>query len=702
MTGGRRLTACATGVLLVIVAALVAGQVFAGAAWVLPVLAAAVVPAVCAVGVAALRGPLLGLLSGTGALALLLALGVAPGRALASGGRRLLSGALPLEPTGGELAAVALGTGVFALLAVLVALTARTTLAVAVPGLVALTLALAVSASAGAPPSALVVAAALAVGGLRLAGLGPAGSPVPSSRVARLRAPLAAVVVLALAAAVAPAAGALPGAGLRDGRADARALVQVPVTPRTSTSPLARFAALAGGEPRPVAEVTGGPVDRLRLATLDRFDGEGWTSSATGVRAGRSLPAPPADGLPRTSVSRRVEVVEPALLDFLLTPGRADRVSVPGLGVVPATGDLLVPADRPVPSVYDVTASSPDLSGVSLRQARAARRTPLEAPAPLGEQAGRRASGSTDFARLAALESSLAQGRRAEGAQLPSGSGLFQVQQLLNTRTGTAEQWSSAFAVLARILGFDARVVVGFQPSASPAPDRMRTTVLTTEVTAWPEVRFDELGWLPFAPTPAAGRPPAGSPEEAVRRAVEQEKLAVAAPPGPTPAPSAPGAPAAAAPAPPPAVRPADRPIAGILLGLALVLLLLAAASTPVRKARRRRLRSTRTDPAARALGAWQEAVDRFVEHGLSRTPAATSGELLTGARPLLPHSGHAGLVELARLADRAAWSRTGADASHADRAWLLAHSTASLLRAGTSVPRRLRGALDPRPLRRR
>jgi len=666
VTGGRRLTACATGVLLVIVAGLVAGQVFAGAAWVLPVLAAAAVPAGCAVGVAALRGPLLGLLSGTGALALLLALGVAPGRALASGGRRLLSGALPLEPTGGELAAVALGTGVFALLAVLVALTARTTLAVAVPGLVALALALAVSASAGPPPGALVVAAALAVGGLRLVGM--AAPPVPSSRVARLRAPLAAVVVLALAAAVAPVAEALPGAGLRAGRADARALVEVPVTPRTSTSP------------------------------LDRFDGQGWTSSATGVRAGRSLPTPPADGLPRTSVSRRVEVVEPALLDFLLTPGRADRVSVPGLGVVPATGDLLVPADRPVPSVYDVTATTPDLSGVSLRQARAARRTPLEAPAPLGEQAARRASGSTDFARLAALESSLAQGRRAEGAQLPSGSGLFQVQQVLNTQTGTAEQWSSAFAVLARILGFDARVVVGFQPEPSPAPDQMRTTVLTTQVTAWPEVRFDKIGWLPFAPTPAAGRPPAGSPEEAVRRAVEQEKLAVAAPLGPTPAPGAPGA---ASPVPPAALGPADRPVAGVLVGLALVLLLLAAASTPVRKARCRRLRSTRADPAARALGAWQEAVDRFVEHGLARTPAATSGELLTGARPLLPRSGHAGLVELARLADRAAWSRTGADEAHADRAWSLAHSTASLLRARTSVPRRLRGALDPRPLRR-
>ena len=54
--------------------------------------------------------------------------------------------------------------------------------------------------------------------------------------------------------------------------------------------------------------------------------------------------------------------------------------------------------------------------------------------------------------------------------------------------------------LLTRALGWDTRIASGFiVPPDATGP----SLVLTSEMAAvWPEVRFDDVGWVPFDPVP--------------------------------------------------------------------------------------------------------------------------------------------------------------------------------------------------------
>lgn len=68
-------------------------------------------------------------------------------------------------------------------------------------------------------------------------------------------------------------------------------------------------------------------------------------------------------------------------------------------------------------------------------------------------------------------------------------------------RVGYCEQFSSAFAVMARILGIPARVAVGFLQPQATGPD---TWIYSAhDLHAWPELFFPGSGWVRFEPTPA-------------------------------------------------------------------------------------------------------------------------------------------------------------------------------------------------------
>ena len=81
---------------------------------------------------------------------------------------------------------------------------------------------------------------------------------------------------------------------------------------------------------------------------------------------------------------------------------------------------------------------------------------------------------------------------------------------LLETRSGYCQQFATAFTVLARLLGMETRVSVGFLPGeTSPeAPDEY--VVRGTDAHAWPEVYFENLGWIAFEPTPREETTPPG------------------------------------------------------------------------------------------------------------------------------------------------------------------------------------------------
>ncbi|GAA0972802.1 DUF3488 and transglutaminase-like domain-containing protein [Acrocarpospora macrocephala] len=73
---------------------------------------------------------------------------------------------------------------------------------------------------------------------------------------------------------------------------------------------------------------------------------------------------------------------------------------------------------------------------------------------------------------------------------------------LLNSRTGYCEQFASAMAVMARLLGIPARVSIGYTGGSKIDG---RWVVRTHDAHAWPELYFEGAGWLRFEPTPAGG-----------------------------------------------------------------------------------------------------------------------------------------------------------------------------------------------------
>ncbi|WP_062351152.1 transglutaminase TgpA family protein [Herbidospora yilanensis] len=83
------------------------------------------------------------------------------------------------------------------------------------------------------------------------------------------------------------------------------------------------------------------------------------------------------------------------------------------------------------------------------------------------------------------------------------GSGLDALTDfLLVGKSGYCEQFASAFAVMARVLGIPSRVSIGYTGGTK---SEGRWIVRTHDAHAWPELYFEGAGWLTFEPTPSGG-----------------------------------------------------------------------------------------------------------------------------------------------------------------------------------------------------
>ncbi|MBB3082091.1 transglutaminaseTgpA domain-containing protein [Geodermatophilus sabuli] len=243
----------------------------------------------------------------------------------------------------------------------------------------------------------------------------------------------------------------------------------------------------------------------------------------------------------------------------------------------------------------------------------------------------------------------------------------------LRLRRGYCEQYAGAMAVLVRAAGVPARVVLGYTPG-TVQPDGSRL-VTSDDAHAWVEAYFDDVGWLPFDPTPidvdrAVDLP--WSPRVQDQEADDRADAPVAPLPGPvTPAPQLEPVPQPV-PAPQAAPGASDwlRPVlwgVAALVGVAVV----AAVPAGLRALQRRRRLS---DGSAGAL--WDElsatALDIGLEGDPARTPrqvaeqlAAAMGERSGGAhrsgRRQVPVQAAVDAVALlARAEEAASYARPG------------------------------------------
>ncbi|MHB1876128.1 MAG: transglutaminase TgpA family protein [Streptosporangiaceae bacterium] len=245
---------------------------------------------------------------------------------------------------------------------------------------------------------------------------------------------------------------------------------------------------------------------------------------------------------------------------------------------------------------------------------------------------------------------------------------------LTTDRQGYCQQFAFAMAVLARLVGIPSRIAIGY--TAGTRQPNGSWLVTTADAHAWPELYFQDVGWIRFEPTPGGvgGQGTAAVP--GYTRAVAPGGTRTHPVGGPTSQPSA---------SPTPSSKPSNvlshvrhpgsgggqtlpasqggGPPAGLLVLAVLVLAAIAPGSARL-LTRRRRWRAARSD-AARADTAWRELCDDLDDFGLRRRPSDSPRALAARLRSLVDFDGaaDASLTRVTTVVERVRYAPSPASA---------------------------------------
>ncbi|MGX5696192.1 transglutaminase family protein [Agromyces soli] len=324
-----------------------------------------------------------------------------------------------------------------------------------------------------------------------------------------------------------------------------------------------------------------------------------------------------------------------------------------------------------------------------------------------------RAAADTPYDRAVAIQDFLRGPDFTYSTEAPveagyDGGGLDVIGEFLEKREGYCVHFASTMAVLARELGIPARISVGYT-GGTPTSERIDNLsvveVDSHDLHAWPELWFEGVGWVPFEPTPGRGTVPAYSRPDAGEQAVAPGRTPSTAPPAASGRPDldperdlAGGTGAAGA------AGAASARIVGVAFAIVLLLLVPALWRIGQRAARRRRVRRG----IRPADAAWREAMATVRDLGGGtaddQTPRAAAAAL--GAAPAF--TGEAGValqvlrdaVERERygppMADARSTPGGAEDPERLDRALAVVRTA---LLAGAAPLERLRAVLAPRSL---
>lgn len=526
-----------------------------------------------------------------------------------------------------------------------------------------------------------------------------------------------ATLILAVALGSATAAAvAMPAPG----RVVVRSEVQPPFVPRDAPSPLAAFrtAFAEGAAERDMLFVRGLPDGAgLRIAALDAYDGVVYSVggddpaglSGRFARLPYRLDQSDVIGEParlRVRVADYADVWVPGF-------GQLERIEFSGAGAVAATegfvyddvtGTAAVGSGMTAGARYDAwsVGSVPveDLESFVPGTSVLPPLPPL--PLELDERLAQWAPSSAEpGARLQALigairsEGYVSHGR-PDDAPSRAGHSLDRLVELVTVRpmVGDGEQYAVLAAVLAREIGFPARVVVGYLPDARAGGEATERRIRSDDLQAWIEVQTADGAWQQVDPNPQSEEVPEREPDEPA--VVTRPQTAV-----PPPEPKTPveelddGADQGPDPGPDPgdqwfAIAARVAGVVGIVI-VGLAALLSPFAAIVLAKARRRRLRRTAPTPVERVEGAWSEFADAAADFGYPVRPTATRAEQAAAVGGLLP-------LALAAAVDRAVYAPDRAEGADGE-IW----DAVARLRAGFADERttlaRLRATVSLRSL---
>lgn len=401
----------------------------------------------------------------------------------------------------------------------------------------------------------------------------------------------------------------------------------------------------------------------LRIAALDRFDGNSWQpSEQTLTEVSRPLPTPQGltPEIRRDEIETSISVEKNYRQGSLPLPYAASVVDARGNWRYSHEGRLVLGDGGQTVSGLKYTVTSLDINPTDeqLRAANGAapdmngyRYVPAglrQAFQPIVDE--KTAGAASMFDKAVMLQNWFTSSEFTYDTKVPKGNGASALEDFMEHKTGYCEQFASAMAVMARMIGIPSRVAVGFVPGEPIGNNTYQ--VGSHDAHAWPELYFVGTGWVRFEPTPARGTSPGYT--ETVPMPVQTSQAPTAAPteasvaPTPTASEACAGE-ACVSPSPSEAAAAGgggdDTWLSGVLIGVgitAAVALLLAGPMLLRQRVRRRRLAALGRDfavdgggrdPGDAVLGAWQEVLDTARDLGVrsqdSETPRQLTARLL-------------------------------------------------------------------------
>ena len=499
-----------------------------------------------------------------------------------------------------------------------------------------------------------------------------------------------------------------------------RTAIVKPFDPRVYVSPLSGFRhyeeTLAAN--RTMLTVSGLPIGgRIRIATLDTYDGIVYSvgSSLVSSESGSFTRVPSSFDQSSTTgspVSVRIVVGDYSGV-WLPTVGKFTNVTFSGQDAPELRNSFYynntsgtAAVIRPLQSgdSYSLTAIEPRQPSENqlamLRPATAAVPRSAVIPDQLSSTLDTwTRSQSAPGARLAAMIAAMKQtGYISHGVdpELPpsrSGHAADRITQLLTDQRmiGDQEQYAVTAALMARQLGFPARVVFGFVPEVNTQGP---TEVLGKNISAWIEVDTAQHGWVTMDPTPPVRDIPQELPKDPTTIARPQSPVQP-----PIEDPTRPNTQQPPESTQDPTTK--DNPLLLALLILVQVAgwVVLAAAiilapflAIVVAKLRRRMLRRRAPTAIQRISGGWQEFEDAVIDHGLELPISPTRTEVASivgGVQSLV----------LAAVADRAVFSPDQPGDEEADRVWRAVTDLRASMDDGRTRWQRIRAAISLRSL---
>lgn len=502
---------------------------------------------------------------------------------------------------------------------------------------------------------------------------------------------LGAFVMLVGASAVGIAAAAVvpPSAD----RQVVRTAVEQPFDPRAYPSPLSGFRAYL--EPsradEPMLTVSGLPSDgRLRIATLDTYDGVTYSVGSDGATSASGSFTRLPYRLDQSGVRGTEHEVTVTVRDYRgpwvpgtgqlqqIAFGGSDATALEGAffyNDVTGTGAVTT-ALRSGDRYTAESVVKPALTAAELRDVEPgsdAVPKPTVLPDELASTLQKYTAGTTGAGpKLAAALAGLAENgyvSHGVGADEPpsrSGHGADRITELLTDvpMLGDQEQYAVTAALMARQLGFPARVVFGFVAPADAASSA-EVTLTGSDVSAWIEVQTTD-GWVTVDPTPPLRPVPPKQPDQPTEITRPQTNVQPPVDENPQQNDEPPQAQVDSTDQQPP--DPLVETLLAVLVAIGWTVLVLAILAAPflavvAAKWRRRMLRRSAPTAAERIVGGWREFADAAVDHGYEPPPAATRLEFaqtIGGARA----------AALAKVADRAVYSPIAPTPAEADTVW--------------------------------